>query len=457
MIVDDVDTHRSLFTATLQAGGYSVLAARSREEGRTLAESHRPAIALIDIVLPDGDGIELIRQIRDHDPAVKPIAVTAFASVDRAVAAMRGGAVDFLVKPVEPDQLLSTVANALSGHGVSETAAPPARPTIHGFDGHASASRIIRDICATLSSVAGSAAPVFITGESGTGKAKSAGAIHAQSGFRDGPFVTFDCSTAAPDTIETELMGAIGGQGGQDGVGAVERANGGTLLLDEICALSPPMQARLLHLIQSGTVTPVGAVTGRPVDFRLICTSTVNPREMVEAKQFRPDLFYRLNVLPIHLPPLRERGLDVIEIAEIELDRLCAQEGRQFRTLSAEVKAAFLDYRWPGNLRELMNVLWNIVLLHDGPVVELPDLPLYLRDNMSGGAVPASAVTERDQDPFAGRTLAAIERAAIEAAIDRAKGSIPTAACALGVSPSTLYRKLESWGQPVRSSRNPHR
>ena len=172
--------------------------------------------------------------------------------------------------------------------------------------------------------------------------------------------------------------------------------------------------------------------------------------------RFRADLFYRLNVVPIHLPPLRERGLEVVEIAETELDRLCAQEGRNFRTLSTGVKAIFLDHNWPGNIRELMNVIWNVALLNDGPVVEISDLPPYLRGIGTSPAQGAESAPPRfpgRADPFQGRTLAEIEKQAIEAAIQATDGSIPAAARVLDVSPSTLYRKLETWGKPVRGAR----
>jgi two-component system repressor protein LuxO len=452
LIVDDVDTHLTLFTATLEAAGYTVLPARSRAEALALSATTAPGIALVDLVLPDGDGIELIKTLKDRDPSIKLIAITAFASVDRAVSAMRNGAMDFLVKPIEPEHLKATIANTLTGRSLGQYVQPYAVDGVE-TDGLIGSSDLMKDIYSTIRAVAGSAASVFITGENGTGKVKAAAAIHDQSGFKDGAFVKLDCSTAAPDTIEAELLGHIAMPGMPEKIGVAELANGGTLLLDEICTLSLPMQARLLNMLQSGVITPIGTTSGRPAEFRLICTSTVDPRTEVQAGRFRADLFYRLNVVPIHLPPLRARGLDVVEIAETELDRLCAREGRDFRTLSTEVKAIFLDHAWPGNIRELMNVLWNVIVLHDGPMVHVSDLPPYLRGvRKTQGAPSARVPSHMMQDSFAGLTLAEIERRAIEAAITYAGGSIPSAARALGVSPSTLYRKLEGWGRPVRGA-----
>ncbi|TNE67353.1 MAG: sigma-54-dependent Fis family transcriptional regulator [Rhodobacteraceae bacterium] len=463
LIVDDVETHLALFSATLEAADYEVITARNRIEAREKALAHQPELALIDIVLPDGNGIDLIAELKGHLPGLKPIAVTAFASVDRAVTAMRSGAIDFLVKPLDPEQLLATIANAESGLSIGQQERDP-RENDTAFDGHIGSSEVMRGVFETINAVAGSAAPVFITGESGTGKVRAAETIHARSGFRNGTLVKLDCSTTAPDRIEAELIGEIAQMDGRldghaDGdvkPGAAEQAQNGTLLLDEVCALSMPMQARLLGILQTGSVTPQGSLLPRPVNFRLICTSTTDPRAEVTAGRFRADLFYRLNVVHLHLPPLRGRGMDVVEIAETELDRLCAREGRPFRTLSTGVKAIFLDHNWPGNLRELMNVLWNITILHDGPVVEIADLPPYLRNPhapQDGSQSPTSFIPARP-DPFDGQTLAEIERRAIEHAIQKEGGSIPAAARSLGVSPSTLYRKLDGWGKPVRSKRD---
>ncbi|SFK03898.1 sigma-54-dependent transcriptional regulator [Celeribacter neptunius] len=460
LIVDDVETHVTLFTSILEEEGYEVLAARSRAEALALAETAPPSLALVDLVLPDGDGVSLIDELLSRNPDLKPIAITAFASVDRAVAAMRNGAVDFLVKPISPEQLTTTITNAVTGRSIGQLP-EDSRNEVKGFEGEIGSSAVMRDVFDTLSAVAGSAASVFITGENGTGKVKAAATVHAKSGFRDGELVRLDCSTTPPDQIEAALVGALKGPEIAAQTGAVERADGGTLFLDEVCALPLCMQARLLNILQSGSVTPVGGVTPIPISFRLICTATPDPQTEVSEGRFRADLFYRINVVPIHLPPLRTRGMDVIEIAESELDRLCAREARAFRTLSTEVKAVFLDHDWPGNVRELMNVLWNVVMLHDKPMVELADLPPYLRaaqlstrpKGTNGATPPRQSRDDAPSIPLEGRTLAEIEREVIEAAILAAGGSIPAAARVLDVSPSTLYRKLENWGKPVRGFR----
>ena len=207
LIVDDVDTHLTLFTATLEAAGYTVLPARSRAEALALSATTAPGIALVDLVLPDGDGIELIKTLKDRDPSIKLIAITAFASVDRAVSAMRNGAMDFLVKPIEPEHLKATIANTLTGRSLGQYVQPYAVDGVE-TDGLIGSSDLMKDIYSTIRAVAGSAASVFITGENGTGKVKAAAAIHDQSGFKDGAFVKLDCSTAAPDRGDVPEHGA---------------------------------------------------------------------------------------------------------------------------------------------------------------------------------------------------------------------------------------------------------
>ncbi len=451
LIVDDLETDLFYLSATLEAAGEQVHLARTLKEARSYVQTARPTLALVDLVLPDGDGVEFIQMLSDTYPEIKVIAVTAYATVDRAVAAMRSGAKDFLVKPIAPEQLQATMQNVRTGRGFDQV---PDATDVSTYAGHSiGSSDVMQGVFQTIQSVAESAVPVFITGESGTGKVKAARCIHDKSSFKSGPFVKLDCSTILSDRIAEELFGTLDGPDGQEHLGAVQRAQGGTLLLDEVCSLPMSMQAVLLNILQSGTVATLGGGAPQPARFRLICTSTVDPTTEVSEGRFRADLFYRLNVVPIDLPPLHTRGLDVIEIAEIELDLLCAREDRPFRTLSEEVKAIFLAHRWPGNIRELMNVLWNVTVLHDGPVIRVDDLPAYLR-NLGEDTASLAGASGTPATSLTGKTLAEIEKLAVEAAIDEAGGSIPSAAKALAVSPSTLYRKLEAWGVPVRNRKS---
>jgi two-component system, repressor protein LuxO len=291
-----------------------------------------------------------------------------------------------------------------------------------------------------ITSVAASMATVFITGESGTGKELAALAVHGLSPRADGPFIALNCGAIPQDLLESEVFGHMKGSftgAISDKPGAAQAADGGTLFLDEVCEMAPPLQTKLLRFLQTSTVQPVGATRPRKVNVRIVCATNVDPLEAVRRGQFREDLYYRLFVVPIHMPPLRDRGEDVIEIAEAALHRFSAEEGRAFTGIDAPVKALFRRYGWPGNIRQLLNVLRNVVVLNQG------------------GLVPADAKAQPrvtyPLDDLIGRPLAEIERAVIEATLARHDGSVSRAARILEIAPSTLYRKMESWAQPSKS------
>jgi two-component system, repressor protein LuxO len=302
-----------------------------------------------------------------------------------------------------------------------------------------------------ITSVAASMATVFITGESGTGKELAALAVHGLSPRADGPFIALNCGAIPQDLLESEVFGHMKGSftgAISDKPGAAQAADGGTLFLDEVCEMAPPLQTKLLRFLQTSTVQPVGATRPRKVNVRIVCATNVDPLEAVRRGQFREDLYYRLFVVPIHMPPLRDRGEDVIEIAEAALHRFSAEEGRAFTGIDAPVKALFRRYGWPGNIRQLLNVLRNVVVLNQGGLVTLDMLP-------EGLAAPADAKAHprvtHPLDDLIGRPLAEIERAVIEATLARHDGSVSRAARILEIAPSTLYRKMESWAQPSKS------
>ncbi|MEM7507672.1 MAG: sigma-54 dependent transcriptional regulator [Pseudomonadota bacterium] len=306
-------------------------------------------------------------------------------------------------------------------------------------------------------------ATVFITGESGTGKEVCAEAIHNISTRRQRPFVPLNCSAIPNDLLESEVFGHLKGSftgAIGDKVGAAAAADGGTLFLDEICDMDLGLQTKLLRFLQTSTVQPVGAVKPQKVDVRIICATNRDPAEEVRAGRFREDLYYRLHVVPIVLPPLRDRGEDVIEIAERLLNQFVSEENKTFTEIAPEAQSLLRRYHWPGNVRELQNVLRNAVVLNDGSAVTVE----MLRANLHGwndpglaDAVPQmpgpSASAPEPGEPhldmalqtLVGTPLAALERQFIQATIDACDGSIPRAARLLEVSPSTLYRKRESW------------
>ncbi len=311
-------------------------------------------------------------------------------------------------------------------------------------------SEAMQEVYAKIRAVAGSMATVFITGESGTGKELCAQAIHDGSARASGPFIALNCGAIPPDLLESEVFGHMKGSftgAISDKPGAAAAADGGTLFLDEVCEMDVGLQTKLLRFLQTSMVQPVGATRPRKVNVRIICATNRDPLECVKSGRFREDLYYRLYVVPIHMPPLRDRGEDVIEIAEAALARFAAEEHRTFDGLSGEVKALFRRLPWPGNVRQLLNVVRNVVVLNPGGMVGPGMLPPGLVDADAGAAPMIAAMPDGPRaDELVGRTLAEAERLVIEATLARVGGSVPKAARMLDVSPSTLYRKMESWG-----------
>ncbi len=409
------------------------------------------SVVILDLVLPDRDGLSLMQDLLNHRPDTAVIVVTATSAVDRAVAAMRGGAYDFLVKPINATRLISAVEN--SARPPTRTLASPAKPTLPALPASAfiGSSDIMLRLQEKIVSVASSMATVFITGESGTGKELAALAVHDLSPRAAGPFIALNCGAIPQDLLESEVFGHMKGSftgAISDKPGAATAADGGTLFLDEVCEMAPPLQTKLLRFLQTSTVQPVGATRPRKVNVRIVCATNVNPLDAVRSGQFREDLYYRLFVVPIHLPPLRARGNDVIEIAEAALARFAAEEGRAFDGLSSEVQQLFRSYPWPGNVRQLLNVLRNVVVLNTGGTVNLDMLPDGLIDATPDAITPALPTPgDPDVASLIGRPMAEIERRVIEATLAHHDGSVTRAARVLDIAPSTLYRKIENWSQ----------
>ncbi|WP_270937543.1 sigma-54-dependent transcriptional regulator, partial [Falsiroseomonas oryzae] len=380
LLVEDTASLAAVYAEYLRAAGYAAEHARSAEEALKLARDTRPDAVLLDLRLPDGDGMSVLREIRRESADVAVVVMTAHGSVATAVEAMRAGASDFLVKPFAAERLAVTLANAIERAALKRevrdlTAARP-RAAFQGFVGGAPAMQAVYRV---LETAAQSKATVFITGESGTGKELAAEAVHRLSPRRAGPFIAINCAAIPRDLIESEIFGHVRGAftgAVADRIGAAQAADGGTLFLDELCEMDLSLQGKLLRFIQSGTFQPVGSTQVRRTDVRFVCATNRDPLEEVKAGRFREDLYYRLHVVPVRLPPLRERGEDVIAIAEAMLARSAAEEGKQFRGFAEEAKAALLAHRWPGNVRELENVVRTAVVLNDAERVEASMLPI---------------------------------------------------------------------------------
>ncbi|MBB5515053.1 DNA-binding NtrC family response regulator [Rubricella aquisinus] len=456
LLVEDTASMSMLYETLLTRAGFGVDAVATAEGARIrFAEGHHP-IVVLDMMLPDGDGLEILRDIHAASPTTRVIVVTGNTSVDRAVAAMQAGAMDFLVKPFEADRLLSAVTTAQAALEAGATpplaAEAPQSGALTGFIG---ASKEMKDVFERLTLIGRSTASVFITGESGTGKEVAAQAIHDVSPRASGPFVPLNCGAIPSDLLESEVFGHLKGSftgAVSDKVGAAMAADGGTLFLDEICEMDLSLQTKLLRFLQTSTVQPVGAVRPRKVDVRIVCATNRDPAAEVRAGRFREDLYYRLYVVPVHMPPLRMRGDDANLIATEMLHRFAAEEGKSFTRLSPDVRTLFRTHPWPGNVRQLLNVMRNVVVLHEGGEVTFDMLPLEIRQTLPGrvtaqvDAAPAASVTTDPVEALVGQSLADVERKFVEATITACDGSIPRAAAMLGVSPSTIYRKREAWG-----------
>jgi two-component system repressor protein LuxO len=460
LLVEDTASLAAVYAEYLRAAGYEAEHARTAEEALARFGAAPPDAVLLDLRLPDGDGLTVLRSLRRESPDVAVVVMTAHGSVATAVEAMRAGASDFLVKPFAAERLAVTLANALERAAlkreVRDLSAGRPRAAFQGFVGAAPAMQALYRV---LETAAQSRATVFITGESGTGKELAAEAVHRLSPRREGPFVAINCAAIPRELIESEVFGHVRGAftgAVADRIGAAQAADGGTLFLDELCEMDLSLQGKLLRFIQSGTFQPVGSTQLRRTDVRFVCATNRDPLEEVKAGRFREDLYYRLHVVPVRLPPLRERGEDVIAIAEAFLARSAAEERKAFRGFSPAARAVLLAHDWPGNVRELENVVRNAVVLHEGEWIEPAMLPL--RPAARAAPPPPAEAPPLEAAPAAPppaiprgepgrliRPLAEIEREAIERAIAICEGNVPKAAAHLGVSPSTLYRKLAAW------------
>jgi two-component system repressor protein LuxO len=413
---------------------------------------------LLDLQLPDCDGLDWLAAAEGLLAKTSVIVVTADGSVARAIEAMRLGAYDFLVKPLAAERLTTTVRNAVERRRLEREVEAGrklvARDRFQGFVGR---SNLMQTVYRTIESVADSRATVFITGESGTGKEVAAEAIHQCSRRKAKRFVAINCGAIPENLLESELFGHLKGAftgAIENRQGAAAEADGGTLFLDEICEMELKLQVKLLRFLQTGMIQRVGSSRAEPVDVRVICATNRDPAAEVAAGRFREDLYYRLAVIPLELPPLRDRGDDVLLLAQDFLDRFAEQENKHFNPLDESVAAALMANNWPGNVRELQNVIRRAVVMNPGPVLSVTAFATPSANAAHPGMAAIGATDALEPSPLladalAGMTLDEIERWAIEAAIARSGGNMRKAAHTLGLSPSTLYRKRERWADAV--------
>jgi DNA-binding NtrC family response regulator len=442
LVVDDDKNSLRALAALVKKEGFATTAAGSLREARSRLQVEPPDVVLIDLVLPDGTGFDLLEALGEVAAAAEVVVITGHASVDTAVEALRRGATDYLTKPVDMARLKTVLANVARTHELKEQ--------IHELRGQlrqlghfgnlVGASPAMQQVYDLVTRVAPTSASVLITGESGTGKELVAETIHQVSRRASKPFLAVNCGAVSPTLIESELFGHERGSfTGAERLhrGYFERADGGSLFLDEVSEMPPELQVKLLRVLETGSISRVGGDKPVAVDVRAIAATNRDLDEFVAQGKFRQDLLYRLKVFPIQLPPLRERGEDIDALAEHFLQELNRQEGSQKR-LTPEALAALRGYNWPGNVRELRNVLHRAFIVAE-ETIDREALP----SEVSGIGAPAK---KQSLHVAPGTPLAEIERRLILASLEHYGGDKKKTAGALGISLKTLYNRLNEYG-----------
>ena len=437
LVVDDEEGIRKVLRQLLEYEGHEVRTAAGGAEALDAYAEFRPDITFLDVKMARMDGLEVLGRIRALDPAALVVMISGHGTIETAVEATRRGAYDFLEKPLDTDRILVTLRNALQQRGLAEENAR-LRGEIESRYEIVGASFAIRAVLDRIEKVAPTDARVLITGEHGTGKELVARAIHRLSARAEGPFVEVNCAAIPAELIESELFGHLKGSftgATADRAGKFEQAHGGTLFLDEIGDMSLAAQAKVLRALQEGMITRVGGERPIRVNVRVIAATNKNLEREIEAGRFREDLFFRLNVVPIHLPPLRERREDIPELAAHFLARLHARHGLRPPVLTPAALDRLQAYHWPGNVRELANICERLAILYPGQEIGARELAAVL-------PAPAPAADDgalRDR-------LDAYERRLILAALAEAGGNVAEAARRLRTDRPNLYRRMRRLG-----------
>jgi two-component system NtrC family response regulator len=444
LVVDDDESLRRVLQVQLEQCGFAVDSAASAQQGMALLAGGYDLV-VTDLKMPGGSGIEFLKQIQSLYPEVIVIFLTAYGTVETAVEAIKAGAYDYLTKPVHPDELVLTINRALDHlRLVEEVHALRANLNAkYGFENILGRSDVLLQVLDAAARAARTNAIVLIHGETGTGKELLARAIHFNSPRKNGPLVTINCGAIPAELLESELFGHVKGSftgAFAHKTGKIETANGGTLFLDEIGELALPLQAKLLRLIQEGEVEKVGATSRIKVDVRIIAATHRDLQAMIEDGIFREDLYYRLAVIPLTMPPLRERQEDIPELVQHFFAKSKDKSQRPELTMSDSLIPYFTRYRWPGNIREIENVIERIVVLARADEVTLRDLPEYLRRERS--TLDALEVDLPQQ----GISLEAVEKELILKALNKCQWNQTRAARYLDISRKTLLYRIERHG-----------
>ena len=447
LVIDDEEVMREILESLLTSEGHRVKLAATGEDGIAVASREPIDLAIVDVMLPDQSGIDVLDELKRVDSELVAIMITAFASVETAIEAMKRGAFDYVTKPFKNDEVRVVVANGMKQRRLVDEnrTLKAALSDRQRFDVLVGKSPRMQDVYALIRQVAPSKSTVLITGESGTGKELVAKAIHNHSTRKTKPFVTVNSGSLPPDLLESNLFGHV--KGAFTGAvspkkGLFEIADGGSIFLDEIGTIPVETQAKLLRVIQEKEFMRLGGVDNIRVDVRIIAATNSDLKVLVEENSFREDLYYRLNVINLFLPPLRQRKEDVSLLAQHFLKKYGAENGRSELRLSPEAVQSLLEYDWPGNVRELENVIERSVVLASGPLIGRGLIP----DHVSSGpvfrlpriVVPEEGISFRD-------VITGFEKRLIESSLETSGGVQKKAAHLLGLKPTTLNEMIKRY------------
>jgi DNA-binding NtrC family response regulator len=445
LIAEDEDTIRQVLETTLRKEGYETMSTSDAEEAMDLLTRSSLDLIITDLHLPGASGIDLLKKARSICADTPVVVMTAFGTVQSAVEAMKAGAYDYITKPVHPYELKSLVGRALEHHKLIEEVdlLRSCLDRKYGFENIIGSSEVLMGMLDIAGRIAGADVIVLLQGETGTGKELVAKAIHFRSPRRTQPFVTINCGSIPPELLESELFGHL--RGSFTGAlshkkGKAEVADGGTLFLDEIGEMPLELQVRVLRLIQEREIEKIGATSSTKLDVRIIAATHRDLAAMVKAGSFREDLYYRLMVVPIQLPPLRERVADIPELVKHFFNRCKVKHGREELTLPSDLLDYFCNYSWPGNVRQLENVIERIVLLARGSEVAARDLPEFLYLAHRPELVLPAVL------PETGLNLGAMEKELLIRALEKFEGNQARAAHFLQLSRRTFAYRLEKHG-----------
>ena len=445
LIVDDERDIRELIGDILRDEGYDTRLAASSDDCMSQIGEALPSLLLLDIWLKDSDmdGIDILKHVKREHPEVPIIIISGHGNIEIAVAAIKQGAYDFIEKPFNIDQLMVVIGRAMETSRLRRENATLKRAGGGDVD-MIGVSTAFKQLKSNLEKVTKSNGRVLLSGPAGVGKEVAARFIHAGSDRKDAPFVIVSSATVEPDRMEEVLFGRESAERGIE-KGLLEEASGGVIYFDEVADMPLGTQSKILRVLVDQKFNRVGGTGTVSVDLRVVSSPSRDLQAEIAAGNFREELYHRLNVVPIDVPPLEKRCEDIPELAGYFIERFNQEQGLPLRSLSEDAAATLQTMSWPGNVRQLESVLWNQVVMNYSPVIKLTDLPADFFDSPS--LKSEADVSEAEAyDRLVGNSIANVERQLIERTIEAEGGSVTAAAKVLGVSPSTLYRKLEAWG-----------